>query len=886
MDTYGEKTQVNKTEAVANSLPKQSDGLFSFQSTENTSGENKQGQIEELANNSEHVKQLRVYQDMSNNSVRVKQLKSIQTLANNSGSIKKFVPIQKKENKTGLPDQLKSGIENLSGFSMDNVKVHYNSSRPAQLQAHAYAQGSEIHVATGQERHLPHEAWHIVQQKQGRVKDSTQFKGININDDEGLEKEADVMGQKALYSTLVPVTNFNYSSTSKNNILQPLKIKPNWTYKGITLSARELLNIFSDEVELRNALLKAGIKDEFLDPIALAHSKHPIKDPSKPNPVPVPGAGDFNLGGHAFHIASGQYVNLGKKDSSNVIYGNKELYTDKEPREVRGEGPDYPMLRDALAYYVMGGNALPGEKATKVMKDAEVASQLRSLLEDPKMDVHPVLAHLVAVMGGAEGLRNPRTPAGLAMYSDLVESGETGILDGLGPGSVGNKKASFGYNMDSIDRAEFFGLSKYKRPEDPSTVNEKKDKKKSKAEENAYDEELRKVKTASAKALNDFIESLDLNAGWKKKIASGPSYRILGGELPMTGGGTAAEGAANVPAVEEEEANDKKSRSDKKQMSAKKSASAVAVSKQSGSKKKAKAKPGSKKDKSKKLDNKDKKSGKKEESDGEEEDDKVKDLNLVQAKEASLVSRWLDIQVLRMSKEQDAYIEAELKKAKDKDKKEIVTSLAIELIRNRLAHLGHSMAIDAKDLPAQKGSSLGSGSSGSEKGSKKGAYVISPYQQAQLAVHQRVDSPVAADGDCFFSSLRSMGHGGGGSVQQMRTILADAVLADAALAAAARRFPFIPDAQRAAVARSIRKMGDYANFAGDVTPMVAAIVWNLTITIINPNVERAVGVGAHAIVILRFTAPAEHYHATAAAPVPAAPIAPAIAVPAANAAAL
>ncbi len=107
-------------------------------------------------------------------------------------------PIQRKSNKTGLPDTLKSGIENLSGYAMDDVKVYYNSSKPAQLQAHAYAQGTNIHLAPGQEKHLPHEAWHVVQQKQGRVKPTTQLKGkVNINDDAGLEKEADMMGAKA-----------------------------------------------------------------------------------------------------------------------------------------------------------------------------------------------------------------------------------------------------------------------------------------------------------------------------------------------------------------------------------------------------------------------------------------------------------------------------------------------------------------------------------------------------------------------------------------------------------------------------------------------------------------------------------------------------------------
>ncbi|HZW23885.1 MAG TPA: DUF4157 domain-containing protein [Gallionella sp.] len=103
-----------------------------------------------------------------------------------------------KPNNTGLPDNLKSGIENLSGMSMDNVKVHYNSSQPAQLNALAYAQGTDIHVAPGQEQHLPHEAWHVVQQAQGRVKPTMQMKeGVPVNDDKSLEHEADVMGAKA-----------------------------------------------------------------------------------------------------------------------------------------------------------------------------------------------------------------------------------------------------------------------------------------------------------------------------------------------------------------------------------------------------------------------------------------------------------------------------------------------------------------------------------------------------------------------------------------------------------------------------------------------------------------------------------------------------------------
>ena len=124
--------------------------------------------------------------------------------------------VQREENKTGLPDSLKSGMESISGLSLGDVKVHRNSDKPAQLQAHAYAQGTDIHLAPGQEKHLPHELGHVVQQKEGRVKPTLQLKDkVNINDDSGLEKEADVLGAKAL---TVTVDNKDLTVQKKENI--------------------------------------------------------------------------------------------------------------------------------------------------------------------------------------------------------------------------------------------------------------------------------------------------------------------------------------------------------------------------------------------------------------------------------------------------------------------------------------------------------------------------------------------------------------------------------------------------------------------------------------------------------------------------------------------
>ena len=126
-----------------------------------------------------------------------------------SDSITEFKPIQKKENKTRLPDGLKEGVENLSGISMENVKVHYNSSQPAQLNALAYAQGTDIHVAPGQERHLPHEAWHVVQQAQGRVKPTLQMK-VNLSAPKQYESLMENSEHSLLNSSML---NFNPVST-------------------------------------------------------------------------------------------------------------------------------------------------------------------------------------------------------------------------------------------------------------------------------------------------------------------------------------------------------------------------------------------------------------------------------------------------------------------------------------------------------------------------------------------------------------------------------------------------------------------------------------------------------------------------------------------------
>ncbi len=167
--------------------------------------------------------------------------------------------VQRKQNNTGLPDDLKTGIENLSGYSMDDVKVHYNSDKPAQLNAHAYAQGTDIHLASGQEQHLPHEAWHVVQQKQGRVQPTVQRQtDININDDEDLESEADIMGEKA--------KNGQYEKTNHTNQSYHTDLvqrKENETIQLFTVDGEDITKTGATGVwllsELKYRLLDLGL---------------------------------------------------------------------------------------------------------------------------------------------------------------------------------------------------------------------------------------------------------------------------------------------------------------------------------------------------------------------------------------------------------------------------------------------------------------------------------------------------------------------------------------------------------------------------------------------------------------------------------------------------
>jgi hypothetical protein len=186
-------------------------------------------------------------------------------------------------NSAGLPDALKARMETLSGLSLDDVKVHYHSPRPAHMRALAYTQGTDIHLGPGQEKHLPHELWHVVQQKQRRVKPTMQIRGTAINDHAGLEAEAEAMGRNAVQK-LAGINDVGAQHISRiqttpsggtgDSVVQRVRVTiPEYGEEIDTENEADMKKLIADLEEFKdeelNGSVEAVLKEK--DPKALAY---------------------------------------------------------------------------------------------------------------------------------------------------------------------------------------------------------------------------------------------------------------------------------------------------------------------------------------------------------------------------------------------------------------------------------------------------------------------------------------------------------------------------------------------------------------------------------------------------------------------------------------
>ena len=117
----------------------------------------------------------------------------------------------KSDSPTGMSEGLRGKMENSFGTDFSDVNVHTNSLQAKDIGALAYTQGNDMHFAPGQfnpetqsgQELIGHELTHVVQQREGRVEPTTEVNGMPVNDNHGLESEADNLGAKAAAGEVV-----------------------------------------------------------------------------------------------------------------------------------------------------------------------------------------------------------------------------------------------------------------------------------------------------------------------------------------------------------------------------------------------------------------------------------------------------------------------------------------------------------------------------------------------------------------------------------------------------------------------------------------------------------------------------------------------------------
>ena len=103
-----------------------------------------------------------------------------------------------------LPSVVQAKMETALGADFSDVNIHTESQQASHVGALAYALGNDVHFAPGQydphsttgQELIGHELAHVVQQREGRVQPTTQARGVPVNDNKGLEVEADELGRK------------------------------------------------------------------------------------------------------------------------------------------------------------------------------------------------------------------------------------------------------------------------------------------------------------------------------------------------------------------------------------------------------------------------------------------------------------------------------------------------------------------------------------------------------------------------------------------------------------------------------------------------------------------------------------------------------------------
>ncbi len=310
----------------------------------------------------------------------------------------------------GLPERIKHGVENLSGISLEGVRVHYSSPKPARVQSLAYTHGTDIYVAPGQEKHLAHEAWHFVQQEQRRVRPTKQLSGMAVNDDLALEREANSMGRIAASGSAQPIqqplAKSSLPAATSTTPIQAMKgegEKATGGYETLEAFKADVLalsgeykNLSPEDVEnafkvYQNAL-DTNLDSAIVGRLAQKGKESSEEAPSIDNPMRE-NFGRMNEGAQGGSILNSDkwtmLMNdawlLGGLHSTNPIY----LASGRTEANVQGTNPEFPMTvtgRELIGitshgYEIGAGHPSLGEVARPVDKDAARSASLITYAE-------------------------------------------------------------------------------------------------------------------------------------------------------------------------------------------------------------------------------------------------------------------------------------------------------------------------------------------------------------------------------------------------------------------------------------------------------------------------------------------------------------------------
>lgn len=144
----------------------------------------------------------------------------------NSTSTTEQYPVQREEkpHNTGLPDNLKTVIEDLSGYNTGEAKGHSNSDRPARSPTLAYTHATHMQTVPGQEKYLSHKLGQVIQQMKGPVSSPVSLTDIPVKDDSRFEKEADNDTHVIQRRRKEAVSDCQIGKDAFGNVIQMLKI--------------------------------------------------------------------------------------------------------------------------------------------------------------------------------------------------------------------------------------------------------------------------------------------------------------------------------------------------------------------------------------------------------------------------------------------------------------------------------------------------------------------------------------------------------------------------------------------------------------------------------------------------------------------------------------